>query len=150
MIKLFVVLIFLVSNNFMMAQEKNTNQNVGNLIIVIKGIVNNKGDIKIGLFNSEESYTKEDEEFCSAILKINCDSVEWVVEKIPYGYYAIKSFHDEDGDNQLDKNFLGIPTESFWFSNNPTILFGPPSFEETRFLFNSDSMRIDLNLKSDL
>ncbi len=43
---------------------------------------------------------------------------------------AIRLFQDLDGDGELDKNALGMPTEPFGFSNDPVIRFGPPSTKE--------------------
>lgn len=50
---------------------------------------------------------------------------------LPSGSYAVALFHDENGNGKLDKRF-GIPLEGFGFSNNPRILFGPPSFATAR------------------
>ena len=49
------------------------------------------------------------------------------------GYYALSVYHDENGDDQFNRNKLGIPTEGVGLSNNPRILFGLPAFEKVRF-----------------
>lgn len=43
---------------------------------------------------------------------------------------AIAVLHDEDGDKRMATGFFGIPKEGFGVSNNPRILFGPPSFKD--------------------
>jgi uncharacterized protein (DUF2141 family) len=48
------------------------------------------------------------------------------------GVYAVAAIHDENGNGELDTNFLGIPTEGIGISNNPR-LFGKPHFSEARF-----------------
>jgi uncharacterized protein (DUF2141 family) len=48
------------------------------------------------------------------------------------GVYAVAAIHDENGNGELDTNFLGIPTEGVGVSNNPRLL-GKPQFEEARF-----------------
>jgi len=48
------------------------------------------------------------------------------------GQYAIKVFHDENANGELDINFLGIPKESYGFSNHARGRFGPPPFAEAR------------------
>ena len=52
------------------------------------------------------------------------------------GKYAISIIHDENNNDKLDTNFIGIPKEGFGFSNNPRIMFGPPSFEKASFEIN--------------
>ena len=49
------------------------------------------------------------------------------------GTYAVAIYHDENGNKKFDKNFFGLPTEGFGFSNNPGILFGPPDHDEAAF-----------------
>lgn len=53
------------------------------------------------------------------------------VGDLPSGDYAVALFHDENGNGRLDTRF-GLPVEGFGFSNNPRILFGPPSFAAAR------------------
>jgi uncharacterized protein (DUF2141 family) len=48
-------------------------------------------------------------------------------DDLPSGAYAVAIFHDENGNGRVDTRF-GIPTEGVGFSNNPRLLFGPPSF----------------------
>jgi uncharacterized protein (DUF2141 family) len=48
------------------------------------------------------------------------------------GVYAVAAIHDENGNGELDTNFLGIPTEGIGISNNPRLL-GKPEFGEARF-----------------
>jgi uncharacterized protein (DUF2141 family) len=56
------------------------------------------------------------------------------------GAYALALIHDENANHKLDTNFLGIPKEGFGFSNNPRILFGPPSFEKASFELKEDQV----------
>lgn len=51
---------------------------------------------------------------------------------VPGGEYALSVFHDENRNRKLD-TVLKIPREGFGFSRNPTIRFGPPSFNQVRF-----------------
>jgi uncharacterized protein (DUF2141 family) len=48
------------------------------------------------------------------------------------GVYAVAAIHDENGNGELDTNFIGIPTEGVGVSNNPRLL-GKPRFDEARF-----------------
>ncbi len=53
-----------------------------------------------------------------------------MVKGVPAGRYAIKSFHDIDGDGKLGSNMFGIPTEPYAFSNNAA---GRASWAEASF-----------------
>ncbi len=54
-----------------------------------------------------------------------------------YRDYAVRVFHDENGNGKLDHNFLSIPSEPLGFSNGFSLgLFsGLPTFEKLRFPF---------------
>ena len=48
------------------------------------------------------------------------------------GVYAIAVYHDEDGSRKINRNALGIPSEGFGFSNNPSTVAGLPAFRSVR------------------
>ncbi|MEQ8459231.1 MAG: DUF2141 domain-containing protein [Sandaracinaceae bacterium] len=58
-----------------------------------------------------------------------------VFEDVPPGEYALAAFHDENANNDLDRNIFGIPSEGTGASNDAYNAFGPPSWDDARFLF---------------
>ena len=42
------------------------------------------------------------------------------------------AMHDENGNDKLDSNFMGMPTEGYGFSNNPRVMRAA-TFDEARF-----------------
>ena len=48
------------------------------------------------------------------------------------GVYAIAVYHDEDGSRKINRNAIGMPSEGFGFSNNPSTFFGLPAFAKVR------------------
>jgi uncharacterized protein (DUF2141 family) len=55
-------------------------------------------------------------------------SATLVFEGLAPGRYAVSAFHDEDGNNKVKTNFIGIPREAVGVSNNPG---GMPSFSKS-------------------
>ena len=55
-------------------------------------------------------------------------------DSISPGKYAIQFFHDENENQKLDLNLIGIPKESYGSSNDVKPVLGPPKFE--KMLFN--------------
>ena len=53
--------------------------------------------------------------------------------------YAIRYFHDENNNDELDTNFIGIPKEGFGFSNDAFGKFGPKKFKEWLFEVSGDT-----------
>jgi uncharacterized protein (DUF2141 family) len=54
------------------------------------------------------------------------------------GRYSVALYHDENGNKKFDRDFIGIPTEGYGFSQNPGFRFGKPDIEETLFTLNGE------------
>ncbi len=119
----------------------------GDLTVIINGLDNDEGDVMIALNNSQKDFEARGQAYRGREIEINEKTAKWTFEKIPYGEYAVKVYHDEDNDDELGTNFLGIPNEEYGFSNNARGSFGPASWEDAKFLFNS--VRDTLYIKVD-
>ena len=54
-------------------------------------------------------------------------------DSISPGKYAIQFFHDENENQKMDSNLIGIPKEKFGSSNDVKPVLGPPKFEKMLF-----------------
>ena len=106
--------------------------------VEVTNIVRENGTIKIGLYKKAENFTSTSKFYKNQTVEIKSNSVKLVFKNIPNGTYAISLFHDENENSKLDKNFLGIPTEGYGFSNNIRHLLRGANFEEASFELNSD------------
>jgi len=62
------------------------------------------------------------------------------------GVYAIAVYHDEDGSRKINRSGLGLPTEAFGFSNNPSTLAGIPAFRSVRLSVPKPNLTTRINL----
>ncbi|MFQ5469719.1 MAG: DUF2141 domain-containing protein [Gammaproteobacteria bacterium] len=118
----------------------------GDLIVGISGFSSDAGKAMLALVNSIEQYEarKGDAEPLQGIsLPIEDGRVSHRFRAIPYGEYAIKVFHDENSNGELDINFIGIPKEDYGFSNNARAL-GIPNYDEVTFSINSAHSEISI------
>lgn len=105
-----------------------------NLIVKIINTESNDGQLVIYLHNNAEYFPKQKEKAFKVIkTKIKNNQAEVSFTDIPNGVYAIAVHHDENGNNKVDTNFLGIPNEDFGASNNAKGFMGPPNFEDASF-----------------
>jgi uncharacterized protein (DUF2141 family) len=118
----------------------------GTLIIRIIGFTSDEGECWFALDNSEDIYESEDSVFIGKILPIENSKVNLTIDSLEYGNYAIRVFHDENSNGELDSNILGIPTEDYGFSNNASAWFGPPRWEKAEFILNQDLMTIEISV----
>lgn len=104
--------------------------------IAIRGIEEVKGSVLVAVYNNEASFMKK--HLASKKVKVTDKEVILVFENVKPGEYAISTFHDENDNNKLDSNFVGIPKELYGFSNDAKGSFGPPSFEKAKVKIDSD------------
>ena len=110
------------------------------LVLKVEGIKTIEGKISISVFNSEAGFPEESNR---AILKreIEVSSTEMLVNlgKLVPGNYAIALIQDVNSNDLLDKNFVGIPSEPFGFSNVNRFPLGAPSFSDAEIILNQES-----------
>lgn len=119
------------------------------LSINIRGLESNVGKVLVLVFKDSDGFPEEDQKAYKILeLSISNKSASEKISDIPSGNYAVSVLHDENGDGKMKKNGLGIPTEGFGFSNNPSILFGQPSFEKCSFwLKEGTSKQVKIKIK---
>lgn len=111
-------------------------QNEGQTLeIKIDGLRNNKGTVYATLFNSTDGFPSDPKK---AVKKAGVKVIEGnsiIFKNIPAGTYAVALLHDENDNNKMDTNFIGIPNEGYGASNDAKGTFGPPKFEDAKFDF---------------
>lgn len=122
----------------------------GSLIVKISKLKNDKGNVRVAVYNTQDSYDAEkgsgdSQKACAkAVAEIKTNEAQCTIEDLAYGDYALKFFHDEDKSGKFYKNFLGIPKVEYGFSNNAKGRFGPASFEQAKFKLDKPSMAMNL------
>lgn len=113
------------------------------LTVAVSGIKNNEGTLKVGLYNSEKAFLKTAYQSFSSEIKNNKAIITFT--NLPAGEYAVSVFHDENNNQKLDKNIMGIPSEDYAASNNAKGFMGPPTYTDAKFAINKDS-KIEIKL----
>ena len=127
------------SSIFLISQHANAAE----LTVKVSDIGDEKGHLMVALYSGEESFTKGKSGWSSKV-KVTQSEEAITFSDLPDGDYAIKMFHDENDNQKLDFNMLGIPKESYGFSNNVG-RFGQPKYKEAKFNVKENTT-IDINL----
>lgn len=104
------------------------------LIVNLTNLKSEKGSVKVGLYNQGSKWLSENIDGKEAIVSNGVAKV--VFENLKVGEYAISTFHDKNGNGELDSNALGIPNEPYAFSNDAYGMFGPASYDDAKFDVN--------------
>ncbi len=89
------------------------------------------GSVMVALYDSEASYGAGPA-VAQAVVPASGEVVARF-ENLPAGDYAVKAFHDVDGDGRMNTNPFGIPIEPYAFSNNAVGNMGPARWAAARF-----------------
>ena len=90
------------------------------------------GAVMVALFDNEAGY-EDSRPFGAQTVSVSGRITRVTFEGLAPGDYAMKAFHDVDGDGEMDTNPFGMPTEPYAFSNNAVGNMGPASWDRARF-----------------
>ena len=113
--------------------------------VIIPNVEHDRGYIDVKIYDSKDSFLKEDEAVEAVRKKVNKGEVVVPLTKIHEGQIAIVVYHDEDGDGELKTGLFWRPKEGFAFSNNYQPK-GPPKFSKASIdLIHNEPVYIKLN-----
>lgn len=117
------------------------------LTVEVKNITSAKGKIMFALFTRPNGFPQQVQN-AFAVKSVPASKGKVLVSftGIPSGTCAIAVYHDANNDGKLNTNALGIPKESYGFSNNARSMFSAPSFEEAGVVVNKAHI-ISIGLK---
>lgn len=97
------------------------------------------GSVALVLFNSANTFGDLRDPFRVFIYPLNGRD-EYLIDNVEPGEYALMVYFDENGNQRIDKNFIGIPKEPLGFSNryHPK---GPPAYKLAAFTLTQDDSR---------
>lgn len=111
-----------------------------NLKVTVNKLNSNNGVVLVSLFKDGIGYPDDISKSVGKEKAFIVDrSAVIIFKSIPPGNYAIAVLHDENNNQKMDKNILGIPKEGYGFSNNATGAFGPPAYNKAKFNHSSSS-----------
>ena len=109
--------------------------------VIIPNVEHDRGYIDVKIYDSKDSFLKEDEAVEAVRKKVNKGEVVVPLTKIHEGQIAIVVYHDEDGDGELKTGLFWRPKEGFAFSNNYSPK-GPPKFKKAAIILELSLIHI--------
>ncbi len=106
--------------------------NTTNVSVVIEGVRSEKGKLVIAIFNDQQSFEKRKPIKKVVLNKSEIKGNEIVVSLSP-GIYGISVLDDENDNNIMDYNFIGMPKEGFGFSNYYHKGLSKPQYDTFKF-----------------
>ena len=134
------VLAKICSHSVVFAQEQQTQT----ITVKVNNLEHDEGMVYVSLFDKEVNFLSKGIRSVSTTIENNSCNV--VFKNVPSGTYAISLYHDENNNQKLDSNFLGIPKEAYGCSNNAKGFMGPPKWEDAKFEVKNETIVQTINL----
>jgi uncharacterized protein (DUF2141 family) len=100
------------------------------ITVRIEALRNDQGTVYVSLFDNKKSFKDNKGALLSGKARPAKQAAVVVLDKVTPGRYALLFLHDENDNQKLDTNWIGIPKEGFGYSKDVMGKFGPPSFED--------------------
>lgn len=117
------------------------------LAVRFEGIEAPTGQIMMSLFDSADAHDRGGAPVRVARVAIENGVAVARFSGLKPGDYAVKAFHDVDGDGKMGTNPFGMPIEPFAFSNNARAAGGPARWEAARFAVAAGDTAITITIK---
>ena len=114
--------------------------------VVVTALASTQSVVKLNFYNASDAFLKDGRQAMRMIVRPGGKNSITVPVELPPGEWAVALTQDTNDNDQLDKNFLGIPTEPYAFSNNVRPRFAPPKFEECKFLVSGPGLVVTIAL----
>lgn len=127
------------------AARRGEAQETGTLRIVVTEVRVARGHVHVAV--CPQAVFLKDACVYKAIVPAKQGETTAIIAGMPPGTYAAQVYFDENDNDELDRNFIGIPREGVGFSNNPSFTFRAPSFADTSFAYDGVSGAISVRLR---
>ena len=107
------------------------------LTIKITGAMPNQGQVYLAIFDKADQFPG------GKPLKLITARENSAKVHLQKGIYAVVAYQDENNNNKLDKNFIGLPKERVGASGKKS--FGKPKFSNAAFKLDKNGV-ISINL----
>lgn len=115
----------------------------GQLKVHVAGLESDEGSVLIFVFSEAKAYPKKlDRAIARYSTDISKGEAEFEITDLPDGEYALAIMHDENGNGELDMNFIGMPAEGLCASNNAKSFMGPPAYKDAKFTHTNGSLQV--------
>ncbi|GGE98456.1 DUF2141 domain-containing protein [Hymenobacter cavernae] len=115
--------------------------------VVVSDLASTKSVVKLYFYNLREKFLKPDGYVFKKVVQPGGQQQITLPVELANGDWAVAITQDTNNNDKLDKNFLGIPTEPFAFSNNVRPKLSAPDFNECKFTVSGARTVVTIALK---
>jgi uncharacterized protein (DUF2141 family) len=115
--------------------------------VVVSELVSTRSAVKLYFYNVRATFLQHGGYAFMRVVQPGGQSRIQLPIELSNGEWAVVITQDINNNDKLDKNFLGIPTEPYAFSNNVRPTVSAPDFNQCKFLVSGPGKVVTIVLK---
>lgn len=116
------------------------------ITVVVTALVSTESVVKLNFYDAPEKFLKKGQQALRLAVKPNGKNEISVPVELARGEWAVALTQDTNDNGRLDRNFLGVPTEPYAFSNNVRPKLSAPKFIDCKFLVDASGKVVSIAL----
>ena len=115
------------------------------LILKVQNVASAEGTLRVALYDSQQDFDAT-RIYRALAHRASAGAMAVRLSDLPAGDYAVMLFHDQNGNEKLDTNLLGIPSEPWGASLQGKSVFGAPGWSDVMFTMAGENKTINIDL----
>ena len=115
--------------------------------VTIQCVHSAQGSVFVGLYATPSKFLNGTQNDAMRRVPASTGPITVVFDNLPAGTYAVGAYHDENGNEHLDTNFLGLPEEGYALSNGVRAVTSKPTFQQAAFTVGDQGAAIALHIR---
>ena len=117
------------------------------IVVTITGLKSNEGGVYVGLYATPSKFLNGAQVDVMKKVRASTGPITVAFDNLPAGTYAVGAYHDENYNDHLDTNLLGLPTEGYALSNGVRAVTSKPTFQQAAFTVGNDGAAVSLQIR---
>jgi uncharacterized protein (DUF2141 family) len=117
------------------------------IVVTITGLKSNEGGVYVGLYATPSKFLNGTQVDVMKKVRASTAPITVVFDNLRPGAYAVGAYHDENNNDHLDTNFIGLPTEGYALSNGVRAAIAKPTFQQAAFTVDDSGAVLTLQIR---
>lgn len=116
------------------------------LTLIIRNLKSASAPVIVSVYGTNSKFPDPHGQLKEYKFKPHSNVLTAKITNLKFGTYAIATYQDENSSGEIDKNFIGMPTEGYAFSKNFKPTVKAPNFDQCRFDYNTTANTLTINM----
>lgn len=116
------------------------------LTLIIKNLRSTTAGVVVGLYGTKNKFPDPKDQLKEYHFTPNSNTLTAHIADQEFGTYALAIYQDTKGAGKIAKNFIGIPTDPYAFSNNYRPKTKAPNFDDCKFSYDATNNTVTMTM----